>query len=126
MAYAVVKNNEGIIGLSTTSQKITIDMGTSNINFLGWISCIIVRGSNDTGVSDLTISISEDPDGDKQFLTSTVSNTFAGKTTTTKINSCWKVDGIVSLPTNNLYLYLNTDSATCDINEVIITLNMDD
>ena len=124
--YTVVKDSTGITGLSTTAKKITIDMATSNTNFIGHVSIIVVRGSNDTGVSDLTMTISEDDGGDLQFITSTESNTFAGKTTSSKVNACWMVNGIVALPTNNLYLWLQTDAATCDIDEVIITFDLDD
>lgn len=125
MARAI--NTTGINGLTTSFEKITINMDTPNSTFDEFVSLVFVQGSNWNGSpSTITLKISEDAAGDELLLTSTISTIDAGCTTATAFGCGWKVAGQIHAQTNNLYFWLKTDTGSVDINKLVVTYTTDD
>ncbi len=72
----------------------------------------------------LTISISENPQGDNFFLTDTVSTIQPGITTNTKGTALYMLDVIVTMSndlTDKCYVFFKVDQGSCDVDKVTIT-----
>tara|TARA_R100000353_G_scaffold159213_3_gene118640 strand:- start:161 stop:571 length:411 start_codon:yes stop_codon:yes gene_type:complete len=95
--------------------------------FLAKVSLVQVFLSNLSGSSTptkLTISISEDQQGDQFFLTDTQSTIQAGLTTSTDGTALYMLDVIVTMSndlTDKCYVFFKVDQGSCDIQKVTIT-----
>ena len=72
----------------------------------------------------ITICISEDPEGDEMILTDTSSTLQHGLTTNTKATAIYRIDGIISLDlADTVYCHVKTNKGTLTVDTVVITYN---
>tara|TARA_A100001011_G_scaffold343037_1_gene377029 strand:+ start:146 stop:556 length:411 start_codon:yes stop_codon:yes gene_type:complete len=126
------KSTTTITGIGTSydpSKGLEVDLNfvPRTAVFLAKVSLVQVFLSNLSGSSTptkLTISISEDQQGDQFFLTDTQSTIQAGLTTSTDGTALYMLDVIVTMSndlTDKCYVFFKVDQGSCDIQKVTIT-----
>ena len=126
------RSTAGASGISSSydnSKKIQVDLGFSPRTsvFLAKISLIQILCSNlsaDSTPTKITVSFSEDPNGDHMMLTETVTTLQTGRTTATRATGLIRMDVIATMSqdyTDNVYIFAKSDQGTLDIDTVTIT-----
>ena len=121
-----------VTGIGTTydaSKGLEVDLNYSprTAVFLARVSMVKIFLSNLSDSSTptkLTISISEDPTGNKFFLTNTQTDIQQGITTATDGTGLIDLNVIVCMSidlTDKCYVFFKVDQGSCDVDQVTIT-----
>ena len=130
MAMSDARSKGSMTNISTVydlAKQIVIDLNFTprTARFVAHVSIINVQCSALAPAEkpeEITIRISEDPEGDQMILTDTVSTLQHGLTTNTKATAIYRLDGIISLDVaDTVYFHIKTDKGTLTVDEVVIT-----
>lgn len=121
------KADIGTIYDPTKGIEVDLNYSPRTAVYLAKVSLVQVFLSNlsaSNTPTKLTISISENPQGDNFFLTDTVSTIQPGITTNTKGTALYMLDVIVTMSndlTDKCYVFFKVDQGSCDVDKVTIT-----
>ena len=130
MGMGFGKFTGSITGIGTTydlTKKAEIDLNYNprTARFLAHVSYLNIQCSNLAPADkpdEITICISEDPEGDQMIVTDTASTLQHGLTTDTNATAIYKIDVIITLDrADTVYLHIKTNKGTLELNEAFIT-----
>jgi hypothetical protein len=132
MGMSDARSTGSVSGIGTSydlAKTIIIDLNFTprTARFIAQVSLVNIQCSDLAPAdkpAEITISISEDAEGDQMILTDTVSTLMHGLTTDTKATAIYKIDGIISLDrADTVYLHVKTDKGTLTVDQAVITYN---
>lgn len=95
-------------------------------HFEGYMSLIVLQISNINAASKITLRLCRDVEGDQMIITDTQSDLYTGITTATKGSAIFALNAFVKVGhAGDLYVFLKTDTGTCDLDFVEMTYQGD-
>lgn len=126
-----VTSRSSVSGIGSSfnlSKRIDVDMAMfpPSQYFQGYLSLIVLQISNINSATKITMRLCRDVEGDQMIITDTQSDIFNGITTSTKGSSIFSLNAFVKVGhAGDLYVFVKTDTGTCDLDFVEITYEGD-
>lgn len=94
--------------------------------FEGYLSLIVLQFSNINAATEITLRMCRDQQGDQMIITDTVSDLYTGITTVTNGSAIFALNAFVKVDrAGDLFVFLKTNTGTCDLDFVEMTYQGD-
>ena len=110
-----------------TARKNSFSMSvpTTGANFKGWLHGLVVQVSAiSSSPTKLTFRICTDAAGDKILITDTDGDLFTGISEATEGSVSYRLNLLVGITGQDLYVFWKTDTGTCTIDSVMLSWYM--